>query len=64
MDGKHLINSEEGKKWDKMAAHNVCSFNKNGFCKYQERCRQHHEKNICENAKCVVKECVLRHPKS
>ena len=47
-----------------MAHNNVCSFNKYGFCKYEERCRKHHEKNICENAKCVVKECALRHPKN
>ena len=46
-----------------MATQNVCSFNKYGFCRYQERCRKYHEKNLCENAKCVVRECVLRHPK-
>ena len=46
-----------------MATQNVCSFNKYGFCKFQERCRKHHEKNLCERVTCVVKECILRHPK-
>ena len=46
-----------------MAAQNVCGFNKYGFCRYQDRCRKYHEKNLCENAKCVVKECVRRHPR-
>ena len=46
-----------------MATQNVCGFNKYGFCRYQERCRKYHERNLCENAHCVVKECLLRHPK-
>ena len=46
-----------------MATQNLCRFNKYGFCRYEERCRKYHEKNLCENAHCVVKECLLRHPK-
>ena len=46
-----------------MATQTVCGFNKFGFCKYQEKCRKFHEKNICKNQKCEVKKCLLRHPK-
>ena len=46
-----------------MAIQNVCFFNKHGFCKYSEKCRKYHEKQICENTSCEIKECLLRHPK-
>ena len=38
-------------------------FNKYGFCKYLETCINFHEKQICENSKCEVRKCPLRHPK-
>ena len=44
-----------------MATQRVCSFNKYGFCKYSETCRNFHEKQICENSKCEVRKCPLRH---
>ena len=46
-----------------MAAQNICFFNKYGFCKYSERCRQYHEIRICEKLDCEIRECHLRHPK-
>ena len=46
-----------------MATKRVCSFNKYGFCKYLETCRNFHEKEICENSQCEVRKCPLRHPK-
>ena len=46
-----------------MAAVTVCNFNKYGFCRYQERCRKFHEEKACEAVNCVVKTCLLRHPK-
>ena len=47
-----------------MAAQNICFFNKYGFCKYSEKCRKFHEKNICEKVDCEIRECKLRHPKA
>jgi chromosome segregation ATPase len=46
-----------------MATQNVCLFNKYGFCKFSDKCRKYHEKNVCENLECEIKTCVLRHPK-
>ena len=46
-----------------MAAQNICSFNKYGFCKFTDKCRNYHEKNLCENLNCEVRKCLLRHPK-
>jgi hypothetical protein len=46
-----------------MATQSVCVFNKYGFCKYLETCRNYHEKKICEISQCEVRKCPLRHPK-
>ena len=46
-----------------MATHNICFFNKYGFCKFLERCRRYHENKICEKLKCEKRESPLRHPK-
>ena len=46
-----------------MATHNVCSYNKYGFCKHGDLCRKHHEKRVCENQLYEVVLCSLRHPK-
>ena len=46
-----------------MAAQNVCFFNKYGFCKYSDRCRKYHEKELCEKSDCEIRECSLKHPK-
>ena len=46
-----------------MATHNICFYNKYGFCKYLEKCRKSHENEKCENLNCEIRECPLRHPK-
>ena len=46
-----------------MAAHNICFYNKYGFCKFLEKCRRYHENKICEKSNCEIRECPLRHPK-
>ena len=46
-----------------MAAHNICFYNKYGFCKYLETCRKHHENKKCDKINCEIRECHLRHPK-
>ena len=47
-----------------MAAQNVCFFNKYGFCKFLEKCRNFHEKVVCEKSNCEIRECNLRHPRT
>ena len=46
-----------------MATQNICFFNKYGFCKYLENCRNYHENKKCEKSNCEIRECQLRHPK-
>ena len=46
-----------------MAAQNVCSYFKFGYCKHREYCRKQHVKDTCENKECDISNCNLRHPK-
>ena len=46
-----------------MATQNICFFNKYGFCKYLENCRNYHENKKCEKSNCEIRECQLKHPK-
>ena len=46
-----------------MATPNICTFNKNGYCKYQEVCRKQHENKMCENSSCDILRCRFRHPR-
>ena len=41
----------------------VCKFNKHGFCKYRDTCRNYHENEVCENRYCEVDSCTKRHPR-
>ena len=41
----------------------VCLHFKFGYCKFKELCRNRHEEALCENVKCDVQSCDLRHPK-
>ena len=41
----------------------ICKFNQFGFCKFQEKCKRNHNNFICENNKCSILECEMRHPK-
>ena len=46
-----------------MAAQSLCLFNKFGYCKFSERCRRHHDNEICKSKHCNISECRKRHPK-
>ena len=46
-----------------MAAQNVCRYFKFGFCKFTEMCRFMHITEVCENPRCEIKQCNLRHPR-
>jgi DNA repair exonuclease SbcCD ATPase subunit len=41
----------------------VCPFNKYGFCKHRETCRNLHVKDLCDKPSCDISNCMLRHPK-
>ena len=45
-----------------MAAQTLCLYNKFGFCKFKEKCRENHVQDICERSSCDVLTCSLRHP--
>ena len=45
-----------------MAAQNVCQFNKFGYCKHREHCRNLHVNEVCESSSCDIKSCLQRHP--
>jgi hypothetical protein len=47
-----------------MATQNVCPYNKYGFCKHREMCRNLHVAEVCESSSCVISSCLLRHPKN
>ena len=49
--------------FSEMATQNVCRYFKFGFCKYLEKCRFPHVKEICENTECDARSCSLRHPR-
>ena len=41
----------------------VCRFNQFGYCKFQDHCFRKHVNSICENEKCLRKDCEKRHPR-
>ena len=41
----------------------ICKFNKFGYCKFGEKCRKQHNKEICLEQSCEISQCNLRHPK-
>ena len=45
-----------------MATQIVCKFNKFGFCKFRESCRNQHIKEVCELSSCDITKCKFRHP--
>ena len=47
-----------------MATHNVCLFNKFGYCRYNETCRKLHVNEMCEDNSCQFLKCSQRHPKA
>ena len=46
-----------------MAAQNVCRYFKFGYCKFTDKCKYMHVKELCRNSSCEIKCCNLRHPK-
>ena len=46
-----------------MATQNVCKYNKFGYCRYRETCRNLHIDEICENKTCDITTCRQRHPR-
>ena len=41
----------------------VCKHYQTGFCKFAEKCKWRHKKEICQVTQCSSKECRKRHPK-
>ena len=42
----------------------ICKFNKNGFCKFGEKCTKMHVNTLCNTINCNKNACRDRHPKS
>ena len=47
-----------------MAIKNVCKFEKFGYCKLKEECKEYHPTEVCEKKNCNVSRCKRRHPKT
>ena len=41
----------------------VCKYNKYGYCRFKEHCRNYHVKDLCETKDCEIESCNKRHPK-
>ena len=41
----------------------VCKYFQCGYCKFGDKCRKHHVKEICPTQSCFNKLCTKRHPK-
>ena len=41
----------------------ICKYNKFGYCKFGEKCRKQHIKEICFEKSCEISQCNQRHPK-
>ena len=46
-----------------MANQNVCKYNKFGYCRYRETCRNLHIDEICEYKTYDITTCRQRHPR-
>ena len=44
-------------------SHNVCLYNKYGYCKFRSFCKFQHVEDICYEVSCEIELCHLRHPK-
>ena len=47
-----------------MGDKNGCRHHKFGYCKFKNKCKSRHVKQICENLSCEIQNCDLRHPKT
>ena len=52
-----IINSEVE------VVHNVCIYNKYGYCKFRRFCKFQHFQDICSKVSCDIERCLLRYPK-
>ena len=52
-----IINSEVE------VVHNVCIYNKYGYCKFRNFCKFQHFQDICSKVSCDIERCLLRYPK-
>ena len=41
-----------------------CYFNNRGYCRFRDKCRYRHYKQICPKSICRDQECNYRHPRS
>ena len=41
----------------------LCQHFKTGYCKFEKRCKKHHESEICFIQECDINYCNLRHPR-
>ena len=42
----------------------VCRYNKYGYCRFKDTCRNRHIDEICDDSQCVRDSCQKRHPRS
>ena len=45
-----------------MAAKKICNFDKYGFCKSKDSCKDYHPVEICKKQVCNIEGCDKRHP--
>ena len=46
-----------------MTAKIVCNFEKFGYCKQRNECKDYHPTEVCKNENCKISRCRKRHPK-
>ena len=47
-----------------MASKTVCNFEKFGYCRMKNECKDYHPTEICKNKSCKISRCKRRHPKT
>jgi hypothetical protein len=62
MEGAQKINPPSDSA-DVTLASLVCKHFQTGYCKFGDKCRKKHMKEICKSADCNSKSCVYRHPR-
>ena len=45
-----------------MTVKKICSYEKYGYCKSKNECKDHHPTEICSEPICNISKCVKRHP--
>ena len=57
-------NCEEGQMASDKTKNSKCRYFNSGYCKYKQRCKFLHPKNICKETNCERGKCPNRHPKA